>query len=153
MPASDAKQSKPSEHPKRSQCIAFIDNVTSLSLSLPLTMSADTSDDFFLNFGSSTNVNDELRHSLRQEVSDIDVTISKIEEESGKETRASQELRKGLSHADKEMFNLSRGSRDLVDSSNMNDTLRRRMNDDLQADLVSVYLLKGKNKTNRDENI
>jgi hypothetical protein len=110
---------------------------------LDFTMSnADAPDDFFLNFGSSSNVCDQLRHSIRQEVTEIDASIIKIEEDSRKEDRTSQEMAKSIVHARKEMYNLRRFAHDMVDSTNMNEALRVRMMEDLQAELVRPYLLK-----------
>ena len=103
---------------------------------------ADAPDDFFLNFGSSSNVCDQLRHSIRQEVTDIDASIIKIEEESRKEDRTSQEMSKSIAHAQREMYNLRRCAHDMVDSTNMNESLRVRIMQDLHTELVRPYLLK-----------
>lgn len=107
--------------------------------------SSDSQDEFFLNFGSSTNVCDQLRHSIRQEVSDIDASIGKVEEENRREDRTNTELNKSLSHCRKEMYNLRRFASDIHDSANMNETLRIRMMEDLSGELVNPYL-KGKDK-------
>jgi hypothetical protein len=111
----------------------------------------DAPDDFFLNFGSSANVCDQLRHTIRQEVSDIDSSIVKIEDESRKEDRTSQEMGKSIVHARKEMYNLRRVACDIVDSTNMNEILRNRMMEDLHGELVNPYLLKGKDKKDGDD--
>lgn len=99
-------------------------------------------DDFFLNFGSSSNVCDQLRHSIRQEVVDIEASISTMEDESRKEDRVSQEMVRSLAHARKEMYNLRRVALDVVDSTHMNEILRARVAADLQTELVRPYLCK-----------
>ena len=125
-----------------------------LAPSLRFTMSnAETPDDFFLNFGSSSNVCDQLRHSIRQEVTEIDASIIKIEEESRKEERTSQEMAKSIVHARKEMYNLRRFAHDMVESTNMNETLRVRMMEDLQSELVRPYLLKREGDKNAVEKL
>lgn len=125
-----------------------------LAPSLRFTMSnAETPDDFFLNFGSSSNVCDQLRHSIRQEVTEIDASIIKIEEESRKEERTSQEMAKSIVHARKEMYNLRRFAHDMVESTNMNETLRVRMMEDLQTELVRPYLLKREGDKNAVEKL
>ena len=99
-------------------------------------------DDFFLNFGSSSNVCDQLRHSIRQEVVDIDASIATMEDETRKEERISQEMARGLTHAKKEMYNLGRCALDAVDSTNMNEILSARLAAHLQTELVRPYLFK-----------
>jgi hypothetical protein len=105
--------------------------------------SNDNQDAFFLNFGSSTNVCDQLRHSIRQEVTDLDASITKVQGEKQKEDRTNNELNKSLAHCRKEMFNLRRFASDIHDSATMNETLRVRMMEDLAGELVNPYL-KGK---------
>ena len=103
-------------------------------------------DDFFLNFGSSSNVCDQLRHSIRQEVVEIDASIAVMEHESRKQDRVSQEMTRGLAHARKEMYNLGRVALDVVDSTHMNEILRGRVAAVLQKELVKPYLFKEMDK-------
>jgi hypothetical protein len=57
---------------------------------------ADAPDDFFLNFGSSSNVCDQLRHSIRQEVTEIDASI--IKDRGGIAEGGSHVTRNGQEH-------------------------------------------------------
>ncbi|KAI2494982.1 hypothetical protein MHU86_19542 [Fragilaria crotonensis] len=108
-------------------------------------------DDFFLNFGSSSNVCDQLRHSIRQEVVEIDASIAVMEDESRKQDRVSQEMTRGLAHARKEMYNLGRVALDVVDSTHMNEILRGRVAEVLQKELVKPFFFKEMDKAAEDE--
>lgn len=109
------------------------------------------SDEFFLNFGSSTNVCDQLRHGIREEITEIDASIATIQNDASKEERNAKELQKSLSHSSKEMYNLYRSAKDCVESSTMNETLRFRMMEELTQELLDPYLDgKGKEKESND---
>jgi hypothetical protein len=111
-------------------CIAMTSNVKS------------NPEEFFLNFGSSSNVCNQLRHSIREEVNDIDASIVKLEEEKRREDRTCQEMIRSLANSHKEMYSLRQAALDLVDSTNLNETLRARMMNDLQTSLIQFYLIK-----------
>lgn len=101
-------------------------------------MDAAASDPFFLDWGSSVNVNEDLRRTIRAEIEDIESDINKLQSSVKKEEKDSNQLTKDVAHARAEMMNLSRGATDDRDDSVMNEQIQMRLKDSLNAEVVAI---------------
>lgn len=112
------------------------------------------SDNFFLSWGSSVNVCEDLRRSIRKEIEDIDASISTLHDTVKAEDVTSNQLARDLSHARNEMENLGRGATDVLDNAVMNEKVRQRLMESLQDELASKFVkgLKEKGAVSRNDN-
>jgi len=101
-------------------------------------------DPFFLDFGTSVNVNEDLRRVIRGEIQEIDESINAIGGENKKEETVQRQLRQDLSHSHAEMMNLGRCTTDQLDEVQVHRTFLRGLENTLLVDLVaSSGILKG----------
>jgi hypothetical protein len=98
----------------------------------------DDSDPFFLDWGSSVNVNEDLRRSIQSEINSLDQEIRHLDNSISKEEKISSQLRKDYSHAQAELINLRRGACDEKDNAAMNEQIQMRLAESLQKELVEV---------------
>lgn len=98
----------------------------------------DDSDPFFLDWGSSVNVNEDLRRSIQSEINSLDQEIRHLDNSISKEEKISSQLRKDYSHAQAELINLRRGACDEKDNAAMNEQIQMRLGESLQKELVEV---------------
>ncbi len=98
----------------------------------------EDADPFFLDWGSSVNVNEDLRRSIRNEINEIDYDISHLQSNVKAEEKTSHQLTKDFAHARAELMNLSRGATDDRDNSMMNEQIQLRLRDSLLTEVVSV---------------
>jgi chromosome segregation ATPase len=98
----------------------------------------DDSDPFFLDWGSSVNVNEDLRRSIQSEINSLDQEIRDLDQSISKEERISSQLRKDYSHAQAELINLRRGASDEKENAGMNEQIQIRLGESLQKELVQV---------------
>lgn len=119
---------------------SFYDLLSSLisfhTIAMPSTAESDT---FFLSWGSSVNVNEDLRRTIRKEVDDIDDSINNLQVSVKGEDATSLQLARDLSHARKEMLNLSRRAADSVDNEKMKGRIRQGLMEVFQGDLVRKF--------------
>ncbi len=101
-------------------------------------MDAAASDPFFLDWGSSVNVNEDLRRTIRTEIEGIDSDIKTLQSNVRQEEKISAQLTKDFAHARAELVNLSRGATDDRDNSIMNEQIQLRLRDSLMTEVVSV---------------
>eukprot|EP00978_Attheya_sp_CCMP212_P001672 scaffold3445_cov57-Attheya_sp.AAC.4 len=97
-------------------------------------------DDLFVSFGSSVNVSEDLRRSIRTEIEEIDASIGSLQSNVQNEQRNQNQLTKDLSHAKSEISNLRRGASDELDSATMNQQVRNRLAETLKVELVSAIV-------------
>ena len=88
-----------------------------------------------LSWGSSVNVNEDLRRSIRAECNQLDDQIKKITVQTTNESRKAQSLSKDLNFSIQEMQNLARGGTEEVEGCNMNANVRARMAEQLETEL------------------
>lgn len=101
-------------------------------------MDAAASDPFILDWGSSVNVNEDLRRSIRVEIEEIETDIKTLQSTVKAEEKISNHLTKDFAHARAELMNLSRGAVDDCDNSIMNEQIQMRLRDSLMMEVVSV---------------
>lgn len=95
-----------------------------------------TTDAYFLSWGSSVNVSEDLRRSIRSEIEEIDASIQSLESTINSETRTSMHLHKDLSHASFEMIGLRRSMGDELDAASMNEQVKKRMGETQKTEVV-----------------
>ena len=95
-----------------------------------------STDSMLLSWGSSVNVCEDSRRTIRQEVDRIDSDIANLHGKTKSEDRVSSQVIKDLSHARAEMYNYRRGAADILDNATMNDQVRARLMESLKADLL-----------------
>ncbi len=101
-------------------------------------MDNTSSDPFFLDWGSSVNVNEDLRRTIRAEIEDIESDIQKLHSNVKAEEKVSNQLTKDFCHARNELMNLSRGATDDRDNSIMNEQIQMRLRESLTTEVVAV---------------
>lgn len=95
-----------------------------------------STDSVLLSWGSSVNVCEDSRRTIRQEVDRIDNDIANLHGKTKSEDRVSSQVIKDLSHARAEMFNYRRAAADTLDNASMNDQVRARLMESLKIDLL-----------------
>lgn len=93
-------------------------------------------DPFLLDFGTSVNVNEDLRRVIRGEIQEIDESINVIGNETKKEETLGKQLRKDLEHSYAEMGNLCHGVNDQLENIHVQSTLLAGLNATMHANLV-----------------
>ena len=101
-------------------------------------MDAAASDPFILDWGSSVNVNEDLRRTIRAEIEEIETDIKTLQSNVKVEERISNQLTKDFAHVRTELMNLSRGAVDDRDNSIMNEQIQMRLRESLMMEVVSV---------------
>lgn len=97
----------------------------------------DTSvDPFILDFGTSVNVNEDLRRTIRTEIQELDDQIVASNASTKQEEMVGCQLRKDLSHGDREMLNLSRGAVDQLDNARVHSKFLSGFGETLRKELV-----------------
>ena len=100
--------------------------------------SATSSLDPVLSWGSSVNVSEDLRRSIRAECDQLDSQISAITTQTTSESRKAQSLSKDLNFSVQEMKNLVRDGSEEMEGCIMNSTVRGRMAEQLEIELGSL---------------
>lgn len=90
-----------------------------------------------ISWGSSVNVNEDLRRSIRAEIETIDGSIDTLQGHIKNEDRTSAQLAKDFAHARAEMVELRRSAADELDSATMKDQVRTRLKASLRSELTS----------------
>ena len=105
------------------------------------TEETSVSDPFILSWGSSVNVCEDLRRSIRTEIENvIDTSIVSLQGSIKNEDRTATQLAKDLSHARAEMLELRRSANDELDGAVMKDQVRTRLRASLKAELLTPML-------------
>ncbi len=102
-------------------------------------------DPFLLDFGTSVNVNEDLRHVIRGEIQEIDESINVVGSEMKKEETVEKQLRHDLAHSLSEMTNLSRCVNDQLENVHVHTTFLQGLQSTLQVDLVLSSGIKARN--------
>ena len=119
-----------------------------------------STDPMYLSWGSSVNVCDELRRSIRSEIEEIDGSITTLQTNVKNESRSKTQVSKDLSLARSEMLNLCRGATDEVENVSVNEQIRIRMAETLKIEVLANIITPSSspngtsypNHTNDDEN-
>ena len=99
----------------------------------------DTSpDSFLLDWGSSVNMNEELRRTIRSECDEIDTTLTSLKDQIQMEHRKKTQVNKDLNYAKTELLNLVKSGRDLVEGSMMNEQIQNKLKETLFTEIVAV---------------
>lgn len=91
-----------------------------------------------LSWGSSVNVSEDLRRSIRAECDQLDAQIGTVTTQTTNESRKTQSLNKDLNFSVQEMRNLVRDGTEEMDGCIMNSTVRGRMAEQLEVELGSL---------------
>lgn len=92
----------------------------------------DGSDAAFIDFGSSVNVNDELRRQLQTETTEIDHQIKSLQASIATEESTCTQLNKDYTHSLQEMLNLSRGAEENQDNALVKEQIQLKLKECLQ---------------------
>ncbi len=95
-------------------------------------------DPFLLDWGSSLNVNEDLRRTIQSEISAIDKEIRSLDDSVRKEQKVSTQSRRDFSYAQAELVQLARGAGDDEDNAAMNEQIQMRLSDTLQNEIIPV---------------
>ena len=90
-----------------------------------------------ISWGSSVNVNEDLRRSIRSEIEALDADIDTIQGNIKNEDRISAQLAKDFAHSHAEMVQLRRSAADELDSAMMREQVRTRLKASLRSELMS----------------
>lgn len=107
------------------------------SMSAPSASEETSVSEPLLSWGSSVNVNEDLRRSIRKEIEDVDESIDTLQSNIKNEDRTSTQLAKDFAHARTEMVQLRRGAADKLDGETMKDQVRHRLKASLRSELMS----------------
>jgi hypothetical protein len=94
------------------------------------------SDPFLLDFGTSVNVNEDLRRSIRAEIEELEDNVVALKGSTKSEERTQAQLKQDLTHAHTEMSNLSRGAADQLDNAGVHSSIVQRLDESLNVELV-----------------
>jgi len=101
-------------------------------------MDSASSDPFFLDWGSSVNVDNDLRRAIQSETTAIDKEIRSLDNSIRTEDKTSSQHNRDFSHAQAELINLSRGAEDDKDNAAMNEQIQMRLSDSLAKEVIAV---------------
>jgi len=101
-------------------------------------MDSAASDPFFLNWGSSVNVNEDLRRGIRTDIEEIESSIKILQSNIRSEDKSEFQLTKDFSHAYGELLNLRRFAGDDLDNSTMNAQIQMRLRESLATEFLAV---------------
>jgi ElaB/YqjD/DUF883 family membrane-anchored ribosome-binding protein len=89
-----------------------------------------------LDFGTSVNVNEDLRHSIKNEIIELDTSVGTHKIAIKSEERVFGQVKLDLSHAFAEMGNLSRGAADQLDKAGVHESIATRLEETFKVELV-----------------
>lgn len=101
-------------------------------------MDSAASDPFFLDWGSSVNINEDLRRAIRADIDDIESSTHNLQNSIKSEEKSATQLTKDCTHAYGELLNLRRFARDDRDNSTMNMQIQMRLRESLANEVVSI---------------
>jgi hypothetical protein len=93
-------------------------------------------DPFLLDFGTSVNVNEDLRRSICAEIQELEDNVAALKGSTKSEERTEAQLKQDLAHAHTEMSNLSRGAADQLDNAGVHSSIVQRLDESLNVELV-----------------
>ena len=97
-----------------------------------------TSDPFFLDWGSSVNVNEDLTRTIQSEILTIEKDIRSLDNSIRAEGKTSVQFGRDFSHSQAELINLARGAKDDRDNAAMSEQIQMRLSDSLSREVVAV---------------
>jgi chromosome segregation ATPase len=107
-----------------------------MSASSSTAAAAASSDPFFLEFGSSVSVNEDLYREIHNEVRQLEASTQKTHQEIKTESRTQLHLAKDYAHATNEMKMLSRNTAEAVEEAVMNQETRVQLAEQFRTGLV-----------------
>jgi hypothetical protein len=96
------------------------------------------SDPFFLDWGSSVNVNEDLRHTIQAEINSLDKDLHKLDQTNRAEERTASLIQRDYSHAQAELIALNTEGLEEKENATMNEQLQIRLGDSLEKEVVNV---------------
>jgi hypothetical protein len=93
-------------------------------------------DPFILDFGTSVNVNEDLRRTLRMEIQLLDNSIGQRKAILQEEASTEAQFQKDLRHAHSEMLNLSRGASDQLENARVHASFLMSLERQLNTEIV-----------------
>ena len=91
-----------------------------------------------LQWGSSVNLNEDLRRTILTEIGNIDDSITNLHGSVKNEERTASQLAKDLIHAKSEMINLRRGAAENLDDASMNADVQARLAETTKSQVIAV---------------
>jgi len=96
------------------------------------------SDPFFLDWGSSVNVNEDLRRTIRAEINTLDQDLQKLDQCIRTEERTSSLLLRDFSHAQAELISLRNEGSEEKENATMNEQFQMKLGESLEKEVVNV---------------
>jgi len=96
------------------------------------------SDPFFLDWGSSVNVNEDLRRTIQAEIGALDKDLHKLEQTNRAEERTASLIQRDYSHSQAELISLNNAGLEEKENATMNEQLQIRLGDSLVKEVVNV---------------
>ena len=97
-----------------------------------------TVDPFILDFGTSVNVNEDLRRAIRAEIQELDDAIVVTTKSNTHEETVKRQLKQDLSHSLAEMQNISRGASEQLESAAVHSNFLSGLEKTLHVNLVKT---------------
>jgi hypothetical protein len=95
-----------------------------------------SADPFILDFGTSVNVNEDLRRTLRIEIQMLDDSIGQRKAILHEEASTEAQFQKDLGHTHSEMQSLSRGASDQLENARVHATLLMTLERQLHSEII-----------------
>jgi len=92
----------------------------------------------FLDWGSSVNINEDLRRTIQSEITVIDSDIRTLDTSIKTEQKTASQLTRDFSHAQAELIRLSRGAEEERSNAFMNEEILGRMSAEVDSTTVMV---------------
>ena len=96
------------------------------------------SDPFFLDWGSSVNVNEDLRRTIRTEINTLDQDLQKLDQSIRTEEKTSSLLHRDFSHAQAELISLKNEVSEEKENAAMNEQFQMKLGESLEKEVVNV---------------
>jgi hypothetical protein len=105
---------------------------------LPALKANMESDPFFLDWGSSVNVNEDLRRTIRTEINTLDQDLQKLDQSIRTEEKTSSLLHRDFSHAQAELISLKNEVSEEKENAAMNEQFQMKLGESLEKEVVNV---------------
>lgn len=114
------------------------------------TTAASTVDPYILDFGTSVNVNEDLRRSIREEIQELDDSIVVSKTSKKHEEMVKSQLNQDLAHSHAEMRDLSRSTSDQLENAGVHSSFLSGLKKTLRKDLVETTGLRTTGVNNKN---
>ena len=99
-----------------------------------------SADPFLLDWGSSLNVNEDLRRTIQTEISQIDKDLKSLDASIRTEQKVASQSHKDVSYAQAELMHLARGAGDEEGNASLSESIQGRLGDSLEKEVLGVIL-------------